>query len=212
MNSVKLQDTKVIHRNLLYSWTFFAAQWIRIRLLMQGTWVWSLVWEDSTCYRATKPVRHNYWRLHALGPASCNCLSLHAATTEAHMPRACAPREKPPQWVACALQLESSPCSPQVEKSPCSSEDPAQPKSNRLEVEGLDRGKEERISSTSWRYNSVYDPFIDFAGVLCSQSRNQSMLNFITFLKEKTFAFFRGKPRFFNGTKFKGKLSIQALT
>ena len=59
------------------------------------------------------------------------------------------PQEKPPARDACALQLESSPCSPQVEKSPCSSEDPAQPKSNRLEVEGLDRGKEERINSTS---------------------------------------------------------------
>ena len=28
---------------------------------MQGTWVRSLVWEDSTCLRATKPPRHNYW-------------------------------------------------------------------------------------------------------------------------------------------------------
>ena len=28
---------------------------------MQGTWVWSLVWEDSTCLGATKPVSHNYW-------------------------------------------------------------------------------------------------------------------------------------------------------
>ena len=36
-------------------------------------------------------------------------------------------QEKPLQWEACELQLESSPCSPQ-EKSPCSSKDPAQPK------------------------------------------------------------------------------------
>ena len=27
-------------------------QWIRIRLLMQGMWVWSLVWEGSACRRA----------------------------------------------------------------------------------------------------------------------------------------------------------------
>ena len=27
---------------------------------MQGTQVWSLVWEDSTCCRATKPTRGNY--------------------------------------------------------------------------------------------------------------------------------------------------------
>ncbi|KAJ8797854.1 hypothetical protein J1605_017056 [Eschrichtius robustus] len=36
------------------------AQWLRIRLLMQGTWVRALVREDLTCCGATKPVRHNY--------------------------------------------------------------------------------------------------------------------------------------------------------
>ena len=35
-------------------------QWLRIRLPMQGTRVRSLAWEDPTCRRATKPVRHNY--------------------------------------------------------------------------------------------------------------------------------------------------------
>ena len=35
------------------------AQWIRIHLPMQGTWVQYLVWEDSTCHGATKPKRHN---------------------------------------------------------------------------------------------------------------------------------------------------------
>ena len=35
------------------------AQWLRIRLPMQGTWV--LVREDPTCCGATKPVRHSYW-------------------------------------------------------------------------------------------------------------------------------------------------------
>ena len=38
---------------------------------MQGTQVWSLVWEDPTCRRPTKPVRHNYWA-HALEPTSHN--------------------------------------------------------------------------------------------------------------------------------------------
>ena len=37
------------------------AQWLRIHLPMQGTWVRSLAWEDPTCHGATKPVRHNYW-------------------------------------------------------------------------------------------------------------------------------------------------------
>ena len=39
--------------------TSLVAQWLRIRLPMQGTWVQSLVWEDPTRYRATKPVSHN---------------------------------------------------------------------------------------------------------------------------------------------------------
>ena len=40
--------------------TSLVAQWLRIRLPMQGTEVQSLVQEDPTCCRATKPVRHNY--------------------------------------------------------------------------------------------------------------------------------------------------------
>ena len=36
------------------------AQWLRIRLPMQGTWVQALVREALTCLRVTKPVRHNY--------------------------------------------------------------------------------------------------------------------------------------------------------
>ena len=40
--------------------TSLVAQWLRIRLPMQGTWVRALVWEDPTCRGATKPVHHNY--------------------------------------------------------------------------------------------------------------------------------------------------------
>ena len=36
------------------------AQWLRICLLMQGTWVRVLVWEDATCRGAARPVSHNY--------------------------------------------------------------------------------------------------------------------------------------------------------
>ena len=36
--------------------SFQVMQWIRICLPIQETWVQSLVWEDSTCPRATKPV------------------------------------------------------------------------------------------------------------------------------------------------------------
>ena len=48
------------------------APWWRICLPMQETQVWSLIWEDSTCCRATKPVPHNYWAC-ALESRSRNC-------------------------------------------------------------------------------------------------------------------------------------------
>ena len=43
-----------------HGWTSPVAQWLRIRLPMQGTWVRSLVQEDPTCCGATKPLHHNY--------------------------------------------------------------------------------------------------------------------------------------------------------
>ena len=55
----------------LWWWTSLVAQWLRIRLPMQGTRVRALVREDSTYCRATKPVHHNYWAC-ALEPASHN--------------------------------------------------------------------------------------------------------------------------------------------
>ena len=72
--------------------TFLVVQCLRICLAMQGTWVWSLVWEDSTFHGATKPVCHDHWS-RALQ------------------------QEKPPQWEACVLHLENSPHSPQLEKT-----------------------------------------------------------------------------------------------
>ena len=42
------------------SGTSLVAQWLRIRLPMQGTRVRALVWEDPTCCGATKPVCHSY--------------------------------------------------------------------------------------------------------------------------------------------------------
>ena len=43
------------------SWASLVAQWLRICLLMQGTRVCALVWEDLTCHGATGPVHHNCW-------------------------------------------------------------------------------------------------------------------------------------------------------
>ena len=40
--------------------TSLVAQWLRVCLLMQGTRVRALVWEDPTCRGATRPVHHSY--------------------------------------------------------------------------------------------------------------------------------------------------------
>ena len=60
-------------------WTFLVVPWIKIRLPVQGTWVWSLVREDFTRYRATKLMSGNSWSpcildyvLHKRSPAHCS--------------------------------------------------------------------------------------------------------------------------------------------
>ena len=40
-------------------WASLVAQWLRVCLLMQGTRVRALVWEDPTCHGAAGPVSHN---------------------------------------------------------------------------------------------------------------------------------------------------------
>ena len=53
--------------NTLFAWkwlilgTFSVVQQLRICLPVQGTQVWSLAGEDSTCHRVTKPTHHKYW-------------------------------------------------------------------------------------------------------------------------------------------------------
>ena len=56
-------------------------QWLRICLPLQGTSVWSLVWKDSACRRATKPVHHNSWSPPALEPLPCSERSHHKEKT-----------------------------------------------------------------------------------------------------------------------------------
>ena len=57
--------------------TSLVAHWLGIRLPKQETQVQSLVREDPTCCRATKPAHHNYWAC-ALEPTSHNYWSPHA--------------------------------------------------------------------------------------------------------------------------------------
>ena len=59
--------------------------------------------------RSHMPVRHNYWAC-ALEPASHNCWSPWATTTEARAPRALdLQQEKPLQWEAHAPQRRVAP-------------------------------------------------------------------------------------------------------
>ena len=87
--------------------TYLVAQWLRICLPMQGTRVQALVWEDPTCHRATRPMRHSYWAC-ALEPASHN---YWAGTPQLLKPtclRACALQLLSPRAAtteACVLQL-----------------------------------------------------------------------------------------------------------
>ena len=131
---------------------------------MLEMWVWSLIREDTTCLRATKPMCHSYWA-GALKPGSCN-LSPHVLE-----PTLC--NEKPLQQ-AHTSHLESSSHSQQPEKSLCSNEDPAQPKINKnlkKEYDGPCQNKATRINEFSKvvRYNiniQVYVriPSWDFLG------------------------------------------------
>ena len=111
--------------------TSLVAQWLRIRLPMQGTRVRALVQEDPTCRGASKPVHHNYWAC-AVEPASHNywahvpqLLSPCATTTEP----TCHDYWSPHAWSPCSATREatamkiprtatkSSPHSRQLEKA-----------------------------------------------------------------------------------------------
>ena len=55
-----LRKKKCIYIYIYIHGTSLVAQWIRIHLPVQETQVRSLLQEDSTCCRATKPMHHNY--------------------------------------------------------------------------------------------------------------------------------------------------------
>ena len=92
------------------------AQWLRICLPIQGTWVRALAREDPTCRRATKSVCHNYWAW-ALEPTSHNYW--------AHVPQLLKPAHLEPMLHSKKSHgnrsprtaMKSSPSSPQLEKA-----------------------------------------------------------------------------------------------
>ena len=55
-----LQNKSIKYQYYTCYGSSLVAQWLRIHLPMQGTWVRALVREDPTCRGATKPLRHNY--------------------------------------------------------------------------------------------------------------------------------------------------------
>ena len=58
--------------------TSLVVQYLGVCLSMQGTWVQSLVREDPTCHKATKPMCHNYWSPNTLESMLCNDRSHHS--------------------------------------------------------------------------------------------------------------------------------------
>ena len=104
------------------------AQWLRIRLPMQGTWVRALVWEDSTCRGATKPMCCNYWACES--QLLCPC----ATTTEAHVPKACALQREATTMRSPRTAMKTSPHLPQLEKARTQQQkkDPTRPQKKRI--------------------------------------------------------------------------------
>ena len=94
-------------------------QWLGIHSPVQGTRALSLIWEDPACRRATKPLRHDYW---------ASAAEPRAATAEARMPGAWAPREKPPPWDP---RTQSSLCVPPLEEAHAQQSRPLTAKNNK---------------------------------------------------------------------------------
>ena len=103
----QVKEWFVMCQNIAQLGTSLVVQWLRICLLTQVTWVWSLVWGDPTCHRAAKLVRHSY------GAAVLQLLKL------AHLePKLCNIRSRCSEDSVHGNQRKSS----------CSKEGPAQPK------------------------------------------------------------------------------------
>ena len=95
----------------LIGWASLVAQWLRTCLLMQGTRVRALVWEDPTCHGAAGPREPQL--------LSLRVWSLCPATGGAAI-------EKGPRTA-----MKSGPRLPQLEKALAGTEDPTQPKINK---------------------------------------------------------------------------------
>ena len=91
------------------------AQWQRTLLPTQETQVWSLIQEDPTCHKVTKPVCHRY-QVCAPEPVSRNYWRPSALEPVLHNERV--PRSPQLETVPCSPQLETVPRSPLLETVP----------------------------------------------------------------------------------------------
>ena len=73
--------------------TFLLIQWLRICLPMQGTWVGSLIEEDSTCHRQLEPMYHNHQACMLYG-CKPQLMGPCAMIAEACSPRAHSPQQR----------------------------------------------------------------------------------------------------------------------
>ena len=127
------------------------AQWLRICLPMQGTWVPSLAWEDPTCLGATKAVGHNYEAC-ALEPVS------HDYGAPAHRASRCSPTSKVRAVRSLNTTTKSSPCWRQPDKPARRNKDPAQSKTNKYKEENTKKTqKNTKKKNTKRRFNSYND-------------------------------------------------------
>ena len=125
-------------------------QWTRIRLPVEGTWVWSRLWEDSTCQWTAKTVHHSYCA-HVLGPTSydhwaCEPQLLRPMHPGAHGPQ----QEKSLQWEARVPQAEQ-PRTAATRESPGSDKDPVQAKMQLLNELFKKEGRGSALSGESWQ-------------------------------------------------------------
>ena len=77
---------------------FLVVQWLRIHLLVQGTWVQSLVGEDPTCHGATKPMCHNYFSCSATREATAMrslCTTTKSSLHSWQLEEACMQQQRP---------------------------------------------------------------------------------------------------------------------
>ena len=95
----------------LFSRASLVAQWLGVRLPMQGTWVRVPIREDPTCRGAARPVSHNCWA----------CASGACALQQ----------ERPRQWEARAPRWGVAPACRNWRKPSHRNEDPTQPKKNK---------------------------------------------------------------------------------